>query len=170
MKIAEVRFYPLTAKYDQGSWTAHEYADAAQLTLVEVKTDDGISGYGEIAGGPQKTICDLGKLFGGLGGPQNLTFGYPDMCKFQIVLQQITAQGTASNTALAEVFGSGYCVIENVQVDYGSQNKMVFFTPEGTSGMYYPSEINLSIALRETSLPLAGDIQADHSHESRTIF
>jgi hypothetical protein len=99
------------------------------------------------------------------------------MCKFQIVLQQTTTQGGASNTALAEVFGSGYCVIENVQVDYGSQNKMVFFTPEGTSGasvgtagMYYPSEINLSIALRETSLPLAGDIALDHGVATRTIF
>ncbi len=64
MKIADVRFHPMTAKYDQGSWTAHEYADAAQLILVEVKTDDGIVGYGEIAGGPQKAICDFGKTFG----------------------------------------------------------------------------------------------------------
>jgi hypothetical protein len=117
------------------------------------------------------SVDDLAKLFGGAAGPQNLTFGYPDMCKFQIVLQQVTTQGGATDIGLAEVFGSGYCVIENVQVDYGSQNKMVFFTPDaGTPGVYYPSEINLSISLRETSLPLAGDIKADHSNEKRTIF
>jgi hypothetical protein len=91
------------------------------------------------------------------------------MCKFQIVLQRVSAQGTASDTAIAEVFGSEYCVIENVQVDYGAQNKMVFFSSDGTGGKYYPSEVTLSIGLRETTLPLAGQIEAGHSG-NRTIF
>ena len=30
-----------------------------QIVLVEVRTDQGIVGFGEIAGGPQKLICDL---------------------------------------------------------------------------------------------------------------
>jgi hypothetical protein len=90
------------------------------------------------------------------------------MCKFQIVLQRVSG---STKTDLAEVFGSGYCVIENVQIDYGSQNKMVFFSPgDEKGGKYYPSEINLSINLRETTLPTAGAITADHGNDSRTIF
>jgi hypothetical protein len=119
------------------------------------------------------TVEQINFLFGGgnVPGSSNRTFsfGYPDMCKFQIVLQRITAQGSAADTALAEVFGSEYCVIENVQVDYGAQNKMVFFSSDGTGGKYYPSEVTLSIGLRETTLPLAGQIEAGHGG-TRTIF
>jgi len=116
------------------------------------------------------STTEVGELFGLVAGSTTFSFGYPDMCKFQIVLQQVSGSG-GTNTNLAEVFGSGYCVIENVQIDYGSQNKMVFFSTEGLKGgKYYPSEINLSINLRETTLPTAGAITADHGNESRTIF
>jgi hypothetical protein len=119
------------------------------------------------------TVEQINSLFPGGStegsGSRTFSFGYPDMCKFQIVLQRVTAQGTASDTGLAEVFGSEYCVIENVQVDYGSQNKMVFFSSDGTNGKYYPSEVTLTIGLRETSLPLAGQI-ADGQSGTRTIF
>jgi D-galactarolactone cycloisomerase len=37
--------------------------DRAQMVLVEVRTDQGIIGFGEIAGGPQPVICDLIKTF-----------------------------------------------------------------------------------------------------------
>jgi hypothetical protein len=70
---------------------------------------------------------------------------------------------------MGEIFHSGYCVIENVAVDYGGQNKMVFFSSDGTGGKYYPSEVTLSIGLRETTLPLAGQI-ADGQSGNRTIF
>ncbi|MSP90168.1 MAG: mandelate racemase/muconate lactonizing enzyme family protein [Alphaproteobacteria bacterium] len=63
MKIAKVIAHPLAADYDQPSWTAHEYFDRAQLVLVEIRTDQGVTGVGEIAGGPQKLICDLLKTF-----------------------------------------------------------------------------------------------------------
>jgi L-alanine-DL-glutamate epimerase-like enolase superfamily enzyme len=63
MKITEVLAYPLAVDYAQPTWTAHERMDRAQLVLVEVRTDQGISGFGEIAGGPQKLICDLVKTF-----------------------------------------------------------------------------------------------------------
>ena len=102
-------------------------------------------------------------------GGRTFTFGYPDMCKFQILLQR---SPNGADAGLAEVFGSEYCVIENVQVDYGSQNKMVFFSNETSvelGGKYYPSEVTLTIGLRETSLPLAGQIAAGHSG-NRTIF
>ena len=114
------------------------------------------------------STTDVGDLFGLVAGSTTFSFGYPDMCKFQIILQRVSG---GTDTRLAEVFGSGYCVIENVQIDYGSQNKMVFFSPEGEKGgKYYPSEVNLSINLRETTLPTAGAITADHGNAERTIF
>ncbi len=66
MKITQVIAHPLAADYDQASWTAHEKFDRAQLVLVEARTDQGIVGFGEIAGGPQKTICDLLATFAGV--------------------------------------------------------------------------------------------------------
>jgi hypothetical protein len=119
------------------------------------------------------TAADISALFDTAaidgGGSSNFSFGYPDMCRFEIVLQNGAENG--GDTFLTQVFGSEFCVIENVQVDYGSQNKMVFFSPEGTTGgKYYPSEITLSINLRETSLPTADAITADHSNATRTIF
>ena len=90
------------------------------------------------------------------------------MCRFEIVLQKSPG---GSDAFLTQVFSSEYCVIENVQVDYGGQNKMVFLTPEGvTGGKYYPSEVTLSIQLRETSLPTDGAVFTDHSNGTRTIF
>src|SRR5258708_5571452 len=63
MKITEVIAHPLSVAFEQGTWTAHEYMDRAQFILVEVRTDAGITGFGEIAGGPQTVICDLVKTF-----------------------------------------------------------------------------------------------------------
>ena len=123
----------------------------------------------EAAENTKLTNDQITSLFAGgnVAGSSNRTFsfGYPDMCKFQIVLQRTV--GTSTN--LAEVFASEFCVIENVQVDYGSQNKMVFFSSDGTGGKYYPSEVTLSIGLRETTLPLAGQIE-DGQSGLRTIF
>ena len=64
MKIAEVRTHPLSMKIEQPSWTAHEFSDSAELVLFEVRTDAGLVGYGEVQGGPQRTICDLAAKFG----------------------------------------------------------------------------------------------------------
>ena len=63
MKITEIIAHPLSVALAQGRWTAHEFMDRAQLVLVEVRTDQGIVGFGEIAGGPQTVICDLVKMF-----------------------------------------------------------------------------------------------------------
>ena len=94
------------------------------------------------------------------------SFGYPDTCKFTLLLQR----NTGADTALAELFESEMCVIENVSVDYGSQNKMVFFS-SGTRNKYYPSEVTLTINLRETSLPTTGTLIDERStSETRTIF
>jgi hypothetical protein len=75
------------------------------------------------------------------------TFGYPDMCRFQIVLYQKGVQ------EFPVLFESDLCVIENVNIDYGGQQKMTFFKPpDGASGQYFPTEVTLNIGLKETSL------------------
>ena len=63
MKITEVLAHPLSVPYAQPRWTAHERMERDQVVLVEVRTDQGLVGYGEIAGGPQKLICDLVRTF-----------------------------------------------------------------------------------------------------------
>jgi hypothetical protein len=118
------------------------------------------------------TTEQINSLFQGGTSPDSavgktFTFGYPDMCKFRIVLQEPTTN--KSDGGIADVFGSEFCVIENVQVDYGSQNKMVFFSNDTKDGKYYPSEVTLTIGLRETTLPLAGQIASGQSG-LRTIF
>jgi hypothetical protein len=93
---------------------------------------------------------------------------------FQILIKQ------AGNDAgsLSTVFESALCVIENVAIDYGSQNKMVFFDPGSTSkdstgknsAIYYPAEVTLTISLTETTLTTAGSVTEDHNQPTLTIF
>jgi D-galactarolactone cycloisomerase len=66
MKITEVIVHPLTAKLPKKTWTAHEPTDTQNLILFEVRTDEGITGFSEVQGGPQKTICDMAKVLGEL--------------------------------------------------------------------------------------------------------
>jgi D-galactarolactone cycloisomerase len=66
LKITEVKTYPISIARPQPSWTAHEISTAATLILVEVRTDAGVRGYGEIQGGPQPLICRLVEQFGGI--------------------------------------------------------------------------------------------------------
>ena len=64
MKITAVIPHPLSEPLKQPSWTAHELSTTATLILVEVRTDDGLIGYGEVQGGPQKVIYDWIVQFG----------------------------------------------------------------------------------------------------------
>jgi L-alanine-DL-glutamate epimerase-like enolase superfamily enzyme len=59
MKISEIIAHPLAVDYPKPLWTAHEPFRRAQLVLVEVRTDQGLVGFGEIASGALKTVCDL---------------------------------------------------------------------------------------------------------------
>jgi len=63
MKITEVKTHPMKVALNEPSWTAHEIGRDATLILFEVRTDEGLVGYGEVQGGPQKTICDLAAKF-----------------------------------------------------------------------------------------------------------
>ena len=63
LKITAVQAYPVSIPRPQPSWTAHEISTEATLILVEVQTDAGVRGYGEIQGGPQPLICRLVEQF-----------------------------------------------------------------------------------------------------------
>lgn len=73
------------------------------------------------------------------------TFGYPDMCRFDIILMNLK-----NKTVLDVLFKSDYCVIDAVSVDYGSGNKMSFYTD------YRPTDINMSLSLQEINFHTAG--------------
>lgn len=57
-RIAEVKTHPISVPLKHTLWTAHEELKDSSVILVEVRTDDGIAGYGQIHGSPQKAICE----------------------------------------------------------------------------------------------------------------
>lgn len=94
---------------------------------------------------------------------QTKLFGYPDMCKFQLLIYN-RATASSSNGELAILFESNLCVIESIAIDYGSGNKMTFF--DGNE--YFPTDVTLNLGLKETKLLTTSDIHA--AYDSRTIF
>jgi len=93
------------------------------------------------------------------------TFGYPDMCRFQILLYQKNV------TEFPVLFESDLCVIESVNIDYGGQQKMSFFKPpDGSSGQYFPTDITLNIGLKETSLITSAYTTNESLLPNRTIL
>ena len=114
-----------------------------------------------------------------------LTFGYPDMVQLEFILYKKGSGGPVAPgpnlddnpDTITMLFQSEYCMIENVGLDYGAQNKMVFLSsPESAStddkpvGEYFPSEVNMTIALKESVLITAGYASAEHKTDGRTIF
>ena len=63
-KIKEVRAHALTHRLGRRIWTAHEPHDSVSMILVEVRTDDGLTGLGQIHGSPMKAICEWVERFG----------------------------------------------------------------------------------------------------------
>jgi L-alanine-DL-glutamate epimerase-like enolase superfamily enzyme len=63
-KIASVKAHPISVELEHKYWTAHECIAAWTVVLVEVRTDDGITGYGQIHGSPLKRICEWVERFG----------------------------------------------------------------------------------------------------------
>lgn len=59
MRITEIRAHPMETDYERPAWTAHEPFHRARLTLVEVRTDEGLVGTGEIAIGPLAPVCEM---------------------------------------------------------------------------------------------------------------
>ena len=83
-----------------------------------------------------------------------LFFEYPRFCKLSLLLYNNGSKGGELTT----LFQSDLCAIETIAVDYGAQNKMTFFA--GTD-KYYPTDVTLTVALREAVLITAGKAAAD---------
>ena len=63
-RIQEVKTHAVSVPLARPLWTAHEPLDSASVILVEVKTDDGLAGCGQIHGAPMKAICEWVDRFG----------------------------------------------------------------------------------------------------------
>jgi L-alanine-DL-glutamate epimerase-like enolase superfamily enzyme len=57
-KIVEIKTHPVSIKIKKTLWTAHEELKDFSTILVEVRTDDGLTGVGQIHGSPMKSICE----------------------------------------------------------------------------------------------------------------
>jgi L-alanine-DL-glutamate epimerase-like enolase superfamily enzyme len=64
MKIASIKAHAASIPLRVPRITAHEPMPAPHIILVEVKTDDGVTGIGQIHGGPAKDICMWVERFG----------------------------------------------------------------------------------------------------------
>ncbi len=69
-RIASIATYPVSVPRPQPVWTAQEESKAWSVILTEVKTDDGLVGYGEIHGAPMPRICEwvarFAEIIGGM--------------------------------------------------------------------------------------------------------
>ena len=134
---------PLTGQVEK---TAEELA-AIEAGNKNISPEEQVSPFTTETG--QKVLSGA---FADLGlAPAPLTFGYPDMCKLELVLYHNDKKD------ISVVFQSDFCMIDNVAIDYGASNKMVFLAnPESVvAGDYFPSEVNMTIALRESVLVTA---------------
>ena len=59
MRITDILVHPMAMAAERVGWTAQEITRRVELTLVEVRTDAGIIGIGEISSGPQPVVCQL---------------------------------------------------------------------------------------------------------------
>jgi L-alanine-DL-glutamate epimerase-like enolase superfamily enzyme len=57
-KIVEIKTHPISIPLGRTLWTAHEKLTTSALILTEVRTDDGLVGYGAIHGSPMPKISD----------------------------------------------------------------------------------------------------------------
>lgn len=63
-RIAAVKTHMVSMPRPQTTWTAHEEMKAWNVILTEVRTDDGLVGYGQIHGAPMPRICEWVARFG----------------------------------------------------------------------------------------------------------
>ncbi|MBI2295793.1 MAG: hypothetical protein HYU76_07135, partial [Betaproteobacteria bacterium] len=75
-KIAQITTHAVSVPLKQVLWTAHEALKTSSVILVEVKTDDGLTGCGQIHGAPMKGICEwvarLGEVARGMEATANV--------------------------------------------------------------------------------------------------
>lgn len=65
-RIASVKPHPISVPLNEPLWTAHEELKSSSVIVIEVRTDDGLTGYGQIHGSPMKAICTWVDRFGGI--------------------------------------------------------------------------------------------------------
>jgi L-alanine-DL-glutamate epimerase-like enolase superfamily enzyme len=63
-RIASVTTHMISVPRPEPVWTAHEESKAWNVILTEIRTDDGLVGYGEIHGAPMPRICAWVSRFG----------------------------------------------------------------------------------------------------------
>src|SRR5712691_7145693 len=63
-RIASIATYPISVPRPMPVWTAQEESKAWAVILTEIKTDDGLVGYGLIHGSPMPRICEWVARFG----------------------------------------------------------------------------------------------------------
>jgi D-galactarolactone cycloisomerase len=75
-KIAQITTHAVSVPLKHVLWTAHEALKTSSVILVEVKTDDGLTGCGQIHGAPMKGICEwvarLGEIARGMEATANV--------------------------------------------------------------------------------------------------
>lgn len=121
--------------------------DENKFTTQEDESTGGAVGAGASSENKLVESETIENLLGVASGA-SFTFGYPDTCAFEIMLYD--------GKDIATVFSSKLCVIENVSVTYGAQNKLTFFDDVDSNG-YFPSEVVLNLALREAVLQTEDD-------------
>src|SRR5215211_3774294 len=63
-RIVEIKTHPVSVPRPEPVWTAHEELKAWSVVLTEIRTDDGLVGYGLIHGSPMPRICEWVARFG----------------------------------------------------------------------------------------------------------
>ena len=63
-RIASISTHMISVPRPRPVWTAHEELRAWSVILTEVRTDDGLVGYGEIHAAPMPRICEWVSRFG----------------------------------------------------------------------------------------------------------
>jgi D-galactarolactone cycloisomerase len=63
-RIVSVKTHMISIPRPQPVWTAHEQNRSWNVILTEVRTDDGLVGYGQIHGAPMPRICEWVARFG----------------------------------------------------------------------------------------------------------
>ena len=63
-RIASISTHPISVPRPLPVWTAHEEIRAWSVILTEIRTDDGLVGYGLIHGAPMPRICEWVARFG----------------------------------------------------------------------------------------------------------
>ena len=63
-RIELVKTHMISVPRPQPVWTAHEQNKTWNVILTEIRTDDGLVGYGQIHGAPMPRICDWVARFG----------------------------------------------------------------------------------------------------------